>query len=158
MRYPLLLAGLLLLAGPALAQTAGPRTPPAELRTQPTKDDDTIVLTLPDEGRALWQRAGQLLARRGYPIRYASPELLTLTTEAIVPRGTEKMGVVLAVQDHELRLQAYVPNGTTTFPVIWFFMVDQSNGNGREGRRWQELEEVARLLGGTRQYTRSTND
>ncbi|OWP63272.1 hypothetical protein CDA63_09605 [Hymenobacter amundsenii] len=152
-----MLAGLLLLGVPALAQTPEPRTPPAELRAQPDKDDDTIVLTLPDEGRALWQRAGQLLARRGYPIRYASPELLTLTTEAIVPREANTMGLVLAVQGHELRLQAYTPNGSTTFPTVWFLMSNQSKGSGRDGHKWQELEEVARLLGGTRQYTRSIN-
>ncbi|MBT9395170.1 hypothetical protein KLP40_18525 [Hymenobacter sp. NST-14] len=151
MRVVFLLTLLLLLKLPALAQNAG-------LRPKPVSLDNTLVLTLPDEGQALWQRAGQLLAQRGYAIRYASPELLTLSTEVIAARSGPSLGITLTVVGHELQLRGYIDytniHGTQLSQSNSLMLIDYEEGNGRRARQWQELEDVARLLGGTRQYTR----
>ena len=154
---PILMKKLLLLAALALAS---PRAfaQQAEPHAQPTDNDDTIVLTLPDEGLAAWGRAGRLLAHRGYPIRYASPELLTLTTEPIFRRGTGTVGIVLLVEGHELRLQAYGLISSEGSPAAEFRMTDRGGVLGGVARTWDELEAVARLLGGTVRYARSVNN
>ncbi|SET48889.1 hypothetical protein [Hymenobacter actinosclerus] len=142
----LLAAGLLLSSAPAFSQTAG-------LRTQPIDFDNTLVVTLPDEGQAAWQRAGRLLAQRGYLIRFASPELLTLSTEPVSNFTARLMGVYLVVEGPELHLQGYIPAGDNV--INWLQIIEYSTGRGLSGRRWQELEEIARLLGGTVRYART---
>ncbi|WP_019948119.1 hypothetical protein [Hymenobacter aerophilus] len=147
LRSVLLLAvGLLLGGAPAFAQTAG-------LRTQPIDFDNTLVVTLPDEGQVAWQRAGRLLARRGYLVRFASPELLTISTEPVNNFAQHLMGVYLVVDGHELQLQGYIPAGDNT--INWLHVIEYDNGKGVSGRRWQELEEIARLLGGPVRYART---
>lgn len=150
MQTIILLAGLLLAGAPVFAQTA-------ELRLKPIDFDNTLVLTLPDEGRALWQRAGRLLAQRGYAIRYASPDLLTLSTEAVDTRGAVTLGMALVINGHELRLQGYNNRMVLSADkqASWLEVVSYETGNGQRARQWQELERVARLLGGTVQYARA---
>ncbi|NVO31085.1 hypothetical protein [Hymenobacter lapidiphilus] len=152
LRYVLLLSGLLFLtAVPTFAQTGG-------LRTKPIDFDNTIVLTLPDEGPAAWKRAGRLIAQRGYPIRFASPELLTLSTEVMGARKATPLGFTVAVNGHELHLRGFtsytdIASYQTSSSAQLLLIEYMDSGNAR-GRQWQELEDVARLLGGTRQYTR----
>ncbi|NVO85059.1 hypothetical protein [Hymenobacter terrestris] len=133
-------------AVPTFAQTGG-------LRTKPIDFDNTIVLTLPDEGQAVWKRAGRLLAQRGYPVRFASPELLTLSTEPVGSYTQRLMGITFVVEGHELRLQGYYPSGENG--ASWLSVMEYTNGQGIRGRSWKELEEVAKLLGGTVHYTRA---
>ena len=151
MKKLLLLAALALASPRAFAQQAEPHA-------QPTDNDDAIVLTLPDEGRTAWERAGRLLARRGYPIRSASPELLTLTTEPIIHEQAGVMGITLVVEGHELRLQAYKPASSEASPAGSFRITDRGKLLGGVSRDWEELEAVAKLLGGTARYARSVNN
>ncbi|SDX64949.1 hypothetical protein [Hymenobacter psychrophilus] len=151
MRYLPLLLVLLLLQLPALAQTDG-------RHAQPTDHDDTVILLLPDADRAAWQRVGRLLAQRGYPIRYASPELLTLTTEPIDVENIGVMGLLVVVEGHELRLQAYTPSSGSESARTWLNVQDWGRWLGGTSRYWEEVEQVARLLGGTAQYTRSISN
>lgn len=138
---------LLVLAGPAaLAQNFTPHP-------EPDKNDDTIVLTLPDEGHVAWQRAAGVLATRGYTFRYSDADLLALSTDPITIEGARTMFIFVQVQGHQLLLRGR-----------WLGSNDQlgdayatSRGGvlGGTSNDWTELEAIARQLGGTATYYNS---
>ncbi|MFD2784045.1 hypothetical protein [Hymenobacter rubripertinctus] len=143
---------LLLLAALALA---GPRTfaqLPA-LHAQPDKQDDTIVLTLPDEGRAAWQRAAGVLAARGYTFRYSDADLLTLSTDYIILERMGPIGVFVRVEGHQLLVRCrYLNSADDSISKAQAVRMGGLLGTSRE---WPELVAIARELGGTAAYYNS---
>ncbi|MBT2557549.1 hypothetical protein J7E24_07110 [Hymenobacter sp. ISL-91] len=142
----LLLPLLLLAVAPAFAQL------PA-LHAAPEKNDDTVVLTLPDEGRVAWQRAAGVLAARGYTFRYSDADLLTISTDYIELESYDIIGLFVRVEGNRLLLRGrWLVNST-----------DAGNGEAvslggflsSSASKWAELEAVARELGGTAAYYNS---
>lgn len=143
----LLLLLLLALAGvPVFAQLP-------VLHAQPDKNDDTIVLTLPDEGREAWQRAAGVLAARGYTFRYSDADLLTLTTDFIDLKSTSNISVFVLVQGHQLLLRG---RWLTAAKLPGDAVAVRRNGFlGGTSSEWSELEVLAQQLGGTAAYYNS---
>lgn len=142
----LLLPLLLLAVGPAFAQL------PA-LRATPEKNDDTIVLTLPDEGRVAWQRAAGVLAARGYSFRYSDADLLTISTDYIELESHDIIGLFVRVEGNRLLLRGrWLVNNTDAGSGEAVSLGGFLSGSTS---KWAELEAVARELGGTAAYYNS---
>ncbi|OWP63271.1 hypothetical protein CDA63_09600 [Hymenobacter amundsenii] len=139
-----LLPLLLALAGaPAFAQGPVPHA-------QPDKNDDTIVLTLPDEGDVAWQRAAAVLVARGYTFRYSDADLLALSTDYSEFTLTSNISIFVLVQGHRLLLRGRCLTGLT--PPSNAQAIRRGGFLGGTSNDWTELEAVAQLLGGTAAY------
>ena len=142
----ILLLPLLLAVGPAFAQL------PA-LHATPEKNDDTIVLTLPDEGRVAWQRAAGVLAARGYTFRYSDADLLTISTDYIGLESYDIIGLFVRVEGNRLLLRGrWLVKSTDTGSGEAVSLGGFLSGSTS---KWAELEAVARELGGTAAYYNS---
>lgn len=141
-----LLLPLLLAGAPAFAQL------PA-LHARPEKNDDTIVLTLPDEGRAVWQRAAGVLAARGYTFRYSDADLLTISTDYVRLESYDTIGLFVRVEGNRLLLRGrWLSDDDVTGNGYAISMGGFLSGSGS---KWAELEAAARELGGTPGYYNS---
>ncbi|SDX64923.1 hypothetical protein [Hymenobacter psychrophilus] len=132
-------------AAPAVAQL------PA-LHAQPERSDDTVVLTLLDEGRAAWQRAAAVLAARGYSLGHSDADLLTLTTDFTAIKHNNVLAVFVQVQGHQLLLRARW--------IVFNEPISAARAVRRGGLlgtsyEWPELEAIAQALGGTAAYYNS---
>lgn len=146
-KLPFLLLLLLALAAapPAFAQL------PA-LHAQPERSDDTVVLTLPDEGRAAWQRAAAVLAARGYGLRHSDADLLTLTTDFTAIKHNNTLSIFVQVQGHQLLLRARCIGSGDSITGA-----STVRRGGLLGTSYElpELEAIAQALGGTAAYYNS---
>lgn len=143
-----LLALLLALTGPAaLAQT----TPAGTLSTD--RKDNTLLVELPDEGEAAWRRVAQVLLDRGYPLAYSDVNLLSLTTAFNPLNSTNSLSVSAVVRGHQLTLRGRSEAASIVGTPSQLTVVRRGAPMGGTRPDWQELEDIARVLGGTVRYT-----
>ncbi|SDX64977.1 hypothetical protein [Hymenobacter psychrophilus] len=147
----LLLVALLACTSPAVfAQKAIVGT------TTPDKNDNTLVLELPEEGAAAWQRVARVLADRGYPFAHSDVNLLALTTAFNPISRTASLSVSALVRGHQLILRGRLEAITVVGSPSQIVAVRRSAPLGGESEGWQELELIARELGGPVRYARLT--
>lgn len=143
----LLLVALLALARPAaFAQGAISGT------TAPDKNDNTLVVELPEEGAAAWRRVARVLADRGYPFAHSDVHLLALTTAFNPISRTASLSVSALVRGHQLILRGRLEAITTVGSPSQLVAVRRGAPLGGESEGWQELELIARELGGPVRY------
>ena len=123
---------------------------PVAPHATPQNADDTILLTLPNGGEAAWHRAAQVLVARGYTLAYSDAQLLTLNTDFTDIHGTSGyLSVFVFISGNQLTLRAR--SNATPIPNASFGIVRRGALLG-VSRDWQELEAIARDLGGTAGY------
>ncbi|NVO31086.1 hypothetical protein [Hymenobacter lapidiphilus] len=145
----ILLVAALALTGPAVfAQT----TPAGNLTAD--KKDNTLVVELPQEGVAAWQRVAQVLTDRGYPFAHSDINLLVLTTAFNPISSTSSLSVSAVVRGHQLTLRGRSESVSVVGTQSQLTTVRRSTSLAGVSEGWQELEAIARELGGTVRYSR----
>ena len=138
MKSVLLLPLLVALPSVSLAQTV------------PAKGANTIAVVLPDSGIVVWKKTAQVLTMRGYSLKATDKDLLTLSTES---KSTGRAGEVV-IRATVIRRTVMLGGNFTTA------ILDGSGARityrGMQGSpfmvAWNELQEVAKALGGALTY------
>jgi len=138
MNFVLLLPLLVALPSASLAQTV------------PAKGANTIAVVLPDSGIVAWKKTAQVLTMRGYSLKATDKDLLTLSTES---KSTGRAGEVV--------IRATVIGRTVMLGGNFTTAILNGSGTrityrGMQGSpfmvAWDELQEVAKALGGALTY------
>lgn len=150
MKAHLLLLAALLLSAPASFGQLSSRVSSTLVLDKPFKGANTIIIALPDSGLAAWDKTSTTLAQQGFIMKASAPPL-TLATEPKVTVQAGNIAISAQVQGSNVLLRgtSSAANSASPAPIEY---------RGRKGKAtllaWDQLDAVAKALGGKMEYTR----
>jgi len=145
----LVLSAVLLFSAASSFGQVSVKTSASLVLDKPFKGANTIIVALPDSGLVAWEKTAAALTANGYTVKSSDKRLLTLSTESKPTPQAGDVAVAAIVQGSKVLLTG--TTGSSAAPAIIEYRGKKS---GPALLPWEQLETVAKSLGGTTEYTR----